>query len=558
MNVSLGAYETAVNAALAQMDADTVVSRIWNHDHTVWKTEPTEITNRLGWLRIAEAMRARVGEITALVDDVRAAGMTHALLLGMGGSSLAPEVMRATFGVKEGYLELAILDSTDPAYVLQYAKSLSIEKTLFIVATKSGGTAETLSGFKYFYNAATKAVGDAAGSHFVAITDPGSKLEDIARKYAFRKTFLNDPNIGGRYSALSFFGMVPAGLIGADVGLILERGVAAAAECAADVPIAQNAAAVLGAAMAELAGGGRDKLTFVSSRAIANIEDWIEQLVAESTGKEGKGVVPIVAEPFGDLSLYGDDRFFVYLKLAGGDGLDADVAALRDGGQPFITLEFADRYDLGRQFVLWEFATAVCGHRMGISPFDQPDVESAKIQAREMIEEFHAKGTLPAEAPAFSSGGVSVYGDVSASSVAEAIDGLVAGAGAGGYVSFQAYVNPSEAAQAALQELRAAVSRKTKFAATIGYGPRFLHSTGQLHKGDAGRGVFVQFTSDSPEDVPIPDEAGADASAMTFGVLEAAQALGDRRALLQAGRKVIRVHFGSDAPAGILEIAHAL
>jgi len=559
MKAVLGSYVASVDAALKGMDQTKVVSRIWEHDHTVWKPEPTEITNRLGWLGISADMKKNVAGINALVEAVRADGYTHALLLGMGGSSLAPEVMRKTFGVKRGYLDLAVLDSTDPGYVTGYAEALDCAKTLFIVSTKSGGTAETLSCFKFFYNRTAAAVGAAsAGAHFVAITDPGSKLEKLAADHSFRKTFLNDPNIGGRYSALSYFGMVPAGLIGADVNQILDRGIAAAAECGATVPASDNVAARIGVAMGELAKQGRDKLTFVTSPQISSFEDWVEQLIAESTGKEGTGVVPIVGEDPSNADVFGDDRVLAYLKLAGDTTHDAAVAALHKAGQPLLQVELADAYDLGRQYLVWELATAVAGAVLAINPFDQPNVESAKVQARAMIAEYQAKGALPAEEPAVRTAAADVYGAATGSDAGAAVKALVEGAPSGGYVSFHAYLTPGDDVTGALQRLRTAVSTKTKLAATIGYGPRFLHSTGQLHKGDGGRGVFVQFTTDHAADVAIPDEPGADASAMTFGVLQAAQALGDRKALEGAGRKVIRVHLKGNTAEGIAAIADAI
>ncbi len=559
LTVNLHDDQSAVDHAIAKIDEQRVISRIWQHDHTVWKPEPTEITNRLGWLTIAARMKDNLPAITALVADVQAAGYTHVLLLGMGGSSLAPEVFRLTFGVADGYLDLAVLDSTDPGTVLARAADLDLSKTLFIVSTKSGGTVETLSFFKYFYNCTVDELGQAnAGEHFVAITDPGSKLEALAKRLDFRATFLNDPNIGGRYSALSFFGLLPAALVGVDVDRLIDRAVAMAEQCAADQAVAENPGALLGAVMGELAKVGRDKVTLIAPPALASFGDWVEQLIAESTGKEGKGILPVVGESVGAPAAYGADRVFVYLQLAGDDSLDAAVNTLEQAGHPVVRVPLADRYDLGAQYFLWEFATAIAGYTLAINPFDQPNVESAKVIARDMVAAYHNAGKLPALMPTLEDGSITVYGDVTADSAGAALNTFLAQGAAGAYIAVMAYVQPTVTTDAALQALRAALSTQTKFAVTIGYGPRFLHSTGQLHKGDGGNGLFIQFTSDAPEDVAIPDEAGAPDSAMTFDVLKLAQALGDRQALLDAKRRVIRFHLGTDVVSGLNILTNVL
>jgi len=547
------AHGDAVNAALRAMDAERIIERIWAHDHTVWKPEPTEITNRLGWLRIADAMRESVDRMETLADDVRSAGYTQALLLGMGGSSLAPEMFRKTFGVAKGYLDLAVLDSTDPGAVRFHADRLDPQKTLFIVATKSGGTVETMSLLKFFYNWMASHVGaDRAGEHFVAITDGGSKLEDLADRHHFRDVFLNDPHIGGRYSALSYFGLVPAALIGADVAALLERATEMAIHCAADVGAEDNRAAFFGAVLGELSKMGRDKATIVASPALASFGDWVEQLIAESTGKEKKGILPVVGEPLGTPDAYGNDRLFMYLRLGSGDrALDGRVSALQAAGNPVVEASFHDRYDLGGQLFLWELAVAVAGHLLGINPFDQPNVEAAKVLAREMVAEYMAKGSLPKEVPSLTGHDIAVYGDVAGNTPADALDRFLQQAGAGCYVALQAYVQPAAATDAALLALRTRIRDRWRVATTLGYGPRYLHSTGQLHKGDAGHGLFIQFTADDRQDVPIPDEIGQQASSITFGVLKDAQALGDRRALLKAGRRVIRFHLGADVARGL-------
>jgi transaldolase/glucose-6-phosphate isomerase len=554
----LGSYQAAVDAALAEMADDRVVARIWAYDHTLWKPDPREIANRLGWLHTAEAMSENLHRLEELAGAVRADGYTHALLLGMGGSSLAPEVFRKTFGVGDGCLELAVLDSTDPGAVLAHAGRLDPARTLFVVSTKSGSTVETVSFFKFFYNRVAAAVGAGrAGEHFVAITDPGSKLTGLADRYRFRATFLNDPNIGGRYSALSYFGLLPAALVGVDVPRLLDSALAAARSCEPGVAAKDNPGLWLGAILGELAKAGRDKLTLVAAPQLASFGDWVEQLIAESTGKEGRGVLPVVGEPLGPPGVYGDDRLFACLRLDG--STDAAMKALEEAGHPAVSLRLGDCYGLGGQFFLWEMATAVASHLLSINPFDQPNVEAAKVLARRMVAEYTAKGTLPVEAPALTGDGIAVYGDpLAASSPAEALVAFLGQGQPGDYVALQAYVQPTVGADAALLALRTRLRDRSRLATTVGYGPRFLHSTGQLHKGDAGRGLFIQFTADDPQDVPIPDEAGEPSSSITFGVLKAAQALGDRQALLDAGRRVVRFHLGADVVGGLKRLTEAL
>jgi transaldolase/glucose-6-phosphate isomerase len=543
---SLGSYEARVSAALDEMAGDEIVARIWDHDHTVWKPAPGEITNRLGWLHTAEAMLDRVDCLESLVDVVQEAGYSDVLLLGMGGSSLAPEVFSRIFGPATGEgLKLTVLDSTDPDAILAQGAALDPARTLFVVSTKSGGTVETLSLFKYFYNQVVEALGvEEAGEHFVAITDPGSALAERAEGLDFREVFLNDPDIGGRYSALSYFGLVPAALVGVDVTRLLDRalGIVDATESWIEVP--DNPGAWLGAILGELAKAGRDKVTLIASSRLANFGDWVEQLIAESTGKEGKGILPVVGEVPGPPAVYGDDRLFVYLRLEDDDGPDAAVTVLEEAGYPVVRLDLKDLYDLGEQFFLWEFATAVAGYRLGINPFNQPNVESAKKRAREMVAAYRERGTLP--------------DDKAAPLTAAALNAFLDQARPGDYVSLQAYVQPRAETDAALLALRTRLRDRLKLATTVGYGPRFLHSTGQLHKGDAGNGLFIQFTSDPVRDADIPDEAGKPGSSMTFGVLKMAQALGDKQALREAGRRVVRFHLGTDVVQGLNELTEAL
>jgi glucose-6-phosphate isomerase len=500
------------------------------------------------------------------VDAVRESGYTHALLLGMGGSSMAPEVFRRAFGVSRGgsqtrpYLDLAVLDSTDPGAVLEYAERLDPSRTLFIVSTKSGGTVETFSFFKYFYDRVAEAVGaEGAGAHFIAITDPGSALEETAGKYGFRATFLNDPNIGGRYSALSHFGLVPAALVGVDVAKLLDRASTMAHNCdGCNCPVeGDNRGAWLGAVMGELAAAGRDKLTLLATPSLAAFGPWVEQLIAESTGKEGTGILPVAGEPPGQPEAYGDDRLFVSMSLRE-ETEDAAVEDLVRAGQPVVRIELEDPYDLGGEFFRWEMATAIAGRRLGINPFDQPSVEAAKALARQMVQEYREEGELPALAPTVREGEITVYSSSAAGSVESALEDFLAQSRPGDYVALQAYVQPSEETTSALELLRLRLRDRLRLATTVGYGPRFLHSTGQLHKGDAGNGLFFQFTADDERDAPIPDEAGTPGSSLTFGVLEEAQSLGDRQALLDAGRRVIRFHLGRDVDGGLRRLAEGL
>ena len=542
---NLGMYESLVEQALFEITEEKVLSRIWTHDHTVWKPDPTEISNRLGWLHSAEEMMGSIHELTSLVQSVQADGYTHALLLGMGGSSLAPEVFRKTFGVQAGHLDLAVLDSTDPGAVLAQEQNLDLGKTLFIVSTKSGSTVETLSFFKYFYNQVMASLGKSeAGRHFIAITDPGSYLVELAETCKFRETFLNDPNIGGRYSALSFFGLVPAALLGMDIHVLLDRAFTAARGCEASSMVEENLCARLGVIMGELAKAGRDKVTFVLSPQIQSFGDWVEQLIAESTGKEGKGILPVVREPPGPPEVYGDDRLFIHVKMAGDQTYDTALAMLEHSGHPVVQIKLQNLYDLGVQFCQWEFATAIVGERLGINPFDQPNVEAAKKLAKEMVNEYTSKGRLPEADPTPLS--------------PERLQTFLGGADQGAYVAIQAYLQPTSRVEGALNQFREEIRNRTGLPTTLGFGPRYLHSTGQLHKGDAGKGLFIQFTGDDRFDIPIPNEAGSSESALTFGVLKAAQAMGDQQALLKRGRKVIRFHLGQDARSGLQMLTRSL
>jgi glucose-6-phosphate isomerase len=548
----------AAGEACRALAAGRVVERILRKDHALWKPEPREIANRLGWLDSPWAMQRRLAEIASVVEGVRADGFNFALLLGMGGSSLAPEVFRKVFGAADGFLDLAVLDSTDPGAVLARAERLDLKRTLFIVSTKSGGTVETFSFMRYFYNLVAEKLGaEETGRHFLAITDPGSALADLAREHRYRHTFLNDPEIGGRYSALSCFGLVPAALIGMDVGLLLDRA-AAAADCEFANQSEDMSGAALGALLGEFAAQGRDKLTFVFSPRLVAFGDWVEQLLAESTGKEGEGILPVVGEEIGPPAVYGGDRLFCSIRLARDAAGEAQLNALAEAGHPVVDLELADPHDLGGQCFFWEMATAAAGWRLAINPFDQPDVEAAKVLARKMIAEYREKGAMPVETPSLKGPGLSIYGDPDARKPEEILAAFLGQAKPGAYAALQAYLTPSPGMDGLLQRLRMRIRDRFHLVTTVGYGPRFLHSTGQLHKGDAGRGLFIQFTADDPRDAPIPNELARPESALTFGILKQAQAFGDRQAQLNAGRRAIRIHLHRDPADGISRLTAAL
>lgn len=563
----IGDYESSIINALEKLKKERIVPRIWKHDHSVWKPEPTEIINRLGWLHSSDVMMDAIDEISSFTDEIKHEGFRHALLLGMGGSSLAPKVFRHIFGVKPGYLDLAVLDSTTPGTVLNFARNLDPEKTLYIASTKSGETVEALSFTKYFYNQVLNRVGvKKVGKHFIAITDPGSGLESLAKELKFRHLFLNDPNIGGRFSALSYFGLVPAGLIGVDLKLLLDRAQtklerSGTANTSLD---ADFSAHLLGTIIGELAQKGRDKLTFIMSPSIALFGDWVEQLVAESTGKEGKGILPVVAEAKLSPDDYGDDRLFIYLKIKGDDSYNKQVKTLIESGFPIVQIDWDDKYDLGKEFFRWEMATAIAGYFLKINPFDQPNVEAAKSQARKIVVVYQEQGRLPESRPSLETNGVMIFTNDNVNGLENALGKFLAKANSGhneeprSYVAIQAFIQPKKETDAALQELRIRIEKKYKLATTIGYGPRFQHSTGQLHKGDSGNGLFIQITSNFSEDAPIPDQAGLDSSSISFGVLVLAQALGDQQALFDVGRKVIRFHLSEDVVACIQKLSEAI
>jgi len=530
---------------LSKLSEEKIVERIWNKDYTVWDDNPDEISNRLGWLDSVETTSKAINEIKEFVQSVIKDGFTHALLMGMGGSSLAPEVFRLTFGVGEEYLDLAVIDSTHPDAVKEFSNKINFDKTLFIVSTKSGGTVETISFLKYFYNKTLKEIGkDNAGNHFTAITDPGSGLEEMAKELKFRKIFLNDPNIGGRYSVLSLFGMVPAALVGIDLDKFLTKTKMMVEECKNDK---NNSAAELGVILGALSNEGIDKVTFITSPKIKFLGAWIEQLVAESTGKNGKGILPVDLEDVLATEYYSMDRLFVYMKMKNDSTYNAQINDLKDAGFPIIEIELKDIYDLGKEYFRWEFATVIAGWALSIQPFDQPNVESAKVVARKMMDEYKEKGELPELNPNFTDDDISVSGNIKSDNLKDALNEFLQNVTVEkSYVAIQAYLKPKKETTNHLQSIRTAIQKKFKVATTVGYGPRFLHSTGQLHKGDAGNGLFIQIIGDPNDDLPIPDVPQSNESSISFGVLIKAQVMGDREALVENNRQVITIDLGND------------
>ncbi len=533
---SLATLQPAVDARLAALQKDDAPRRLWAKDSTLWSSDPAkrdEIRDRLGWLSVAEQMLEHVQEFRDLARDGRT--YSDVVLLGMGGSSLCPDVLRNTFGSTKGHPKLHVLDTTDPATILGVRAKIRIQDTLFIVASKSGETTETLSHFAYFWNEINKNGGSGAagraGRHFAAITDPGTSLEKLAKEHGFRWIFRNPPDIGGRYSALSYFGLVPGALIGVNVEEMLERAVEMAHSCADSVPADKNPGVWLGAVMGELATRGRNKVTLIASPKVATFGYWVEQLIAESTGKQGKGIVPIEGEPVGKPALYGDDRVFVYIRMDG-DAPNRAVRALEKAGQPVVTLTLRDKLDLGGEFLRWEIATAIAGAVLRIDAFDQPNVQESKDNTKKVLASFKSRGKLP---PADS---------VPASRSKSGIKSLLDRGKDGAYLAIMAYTTRTPRSEAAIDAIRTSVRDRKHIASTAGYGPRFLHSTGQLHKGGPRTGLFLQIVQDDTRDVAIPGQPYG------FSILKQAQSLGDLQSLSSRRLPVVRVTLGRDAAAG--------
>jgi len=559
ISYSLGEYQNSIISALDKMRRDNIIARIWAKDYTVWKPAPDEITNRLGWLDASAETLEKINYIRATLEPFTNGSINDVVLLGMGGSSLAAEVFNKIFGSAAGHPQLHIMDTTDPVLISQLTKRLDLEKTLFLVSSKSGTTLEITSLFHYFYNLTLEKMGSSAGSRFILITDEGSPMIKTAQELSLRHTFLNNPAIGGRYSALSLPGIIPAAIIGVDVEILLLTAITAAQREKVDNFSRELAAtgAVLGATLGTLAQRGRNKITFIMSPQWAPLGNWLEQLIAESTGKEGKGILPVLDEPLADPRFYSRDRVFVFFQ-DGADDNSPKVAGLAAAGHPVITIRPHDRYDLGGQMFLWEMATTVAGHILGINPFDQPGVEAAKKYARLIIDSYREHKGLPSELPSLTTPECVIYGGPPAAAFAGVLKNFLSAAAKNDYVCLQVYLSPTPEVDEALQSLREKIFAKHGLAVTIGYGPRYLHSTGQLHKGDSGNGLFIQLTADDLLDIKIPDRIGVADSTLTFGALKAAQAQGDWQALKDAKRRIIRFHWKANPAAGLKKLTEFL
>ena len=546
-DLRLGRYEAAVEARLSKWAEEEFGRRFWEKDHHAWYPQPMpELTDRLGWLELPDTMTAETGRLSRFARQVAEEGYREAVVLGMGGSSLAPEVYSRTFGHAFGRPAVIVLDSTHPDAVRALAGRLDPERSLCVVSSKSGTTTETLSFFRYFW-----ALLPGQGRHFVAVTDPGTPLEKLARERGFREVFNAPEDVGGRYSALTPFSLVPAAFLGVDVGRLLSHARVMAQACRPAVEAGANPGLRLGAAMGELARAGRDKLTFVTSHSLESFPDWLEQLVAESTGKtvlaggERRGIVPVVGEPLGPPEAYGEDRFFAALFLAGDDVSTVEVRlqALEDAGHPVARFRLADRYDLGAEMFRWETATAAAGAVLELNPFDQPDVQLAKELTNEAMKKA-AAGSRKTRGAAVAA--------ADARALSTALAGWLEGVRPGDYLGIHAYLPPRPQTTEALRALQADLHARTRLAVTLGYGPRFLHSTGQLHKGGPDRCRFLQLVDEPAEDLAVPE------TRYTFGALIRAQAEGDRQALKQRGRTVLRVQLGGDDAAGLQSLRSAL
>ena len=551
--------QTDVEAVLENWRATGKVARLWDGDASLWTG--ADEGRWLGWLHVPGEQLGHADELRGLATGARADGFQQALLLGMGGSSLAPEVLAETFGAENGGAALRVLDSTDPAEVRAAESAIDLERTLFFVSSKSGSTLEPNVLKKYFLAKARDVVGPAAPARFVAITDPGSALEREARDDGFRAVLHGRETIGGRYSALSSFGMAPGAVAGVDVVEMLERARRAALACSPRTPAAENPGLLLGAVLGVATLAGRDKLTLVASPGIADFGAWLEQLLAESTGKDGKGVIPVDAEPLGTPAAYGEDRLFAYLRLESEADPDQDTAldALRAAGHPVVRIDLQERLDLGTQFFVWQFATAVAGALLGVNPFDQPDVEASKVRTRELTAEYEQTGALPPDQPILEEAGLSAYADqrnAEALGRHSSLDALLAAhlgrVQDGDYVALLSYIERSPEHEQALTEIRTVVRDRTRAATCVGFGPRFLHSTGQAYKGGPNTGVFLQITCDDVVDLDIPGNG------YSFGVVKAAQARGDLDVLAERGRRALRLHIGFDVEAGLRSLGGAV
>jgi transaldolase/glucose-6-phosphate isomerase len=551
---------TDVNASLQDWKKNGKVKRLWQKDASLWTG--TDEDKWLGWLDITEQQIEDIDKLKQVAADIKKAGFKNALLLGMGGSSLCPEVLRMTFGKAAGYPDLHVLDSTDPAQIKSIEESVDLASTICIVSSKSGSTLEPNIYKQYFFDRVKAKVGDKeVGNRFIAITDPGSKMQRVADKDKFRKTFMGVPSIGGRYSALSNFGMVPAAVMGIDVAKFLKNTKQMVDACGENTDATTNPGVILGTILGIAANQGRDKITFVTSPGIFDLGAWLEQLIAESTGKSGKGIIPVDRELLAKPDIYGNDRVFAYLRLESEPDKEQSVAvdALAKAGQPVVRIVLPDIYSLGQEFFRWEIATAVAGSLIGINAFNQPDVEASKTETRKLTTEYETTGKLPSESPFFTGDGAKLYADLKNAAALKG-GGTLAGflkkhlarIGEGDYFAVLGYITMNVAHEEALQSIRLAVRDNKKVATVLGFGPRFLHSTGQAYKGGPNSGVFLQITCDDAVDILVPGQK------YTFGVVKSAQARGDFAVLAERGRRALRVHLGKDVAAGLATLADAV
>ncbi|MEI2580192.1 bifunctional transaldolase/phosoglucose isomerase [Scytonema sp. PRP1] len=558
------ALNTAVEASLDDWQKNGKIRRLWAQDATLWTG--ADENKWFGWLGITEDQLAHIEHLKQLAQEVQNLEFTHVLLLGMGGSSLCPEVMKLTFGKAQGFPELLVLDSTDPAQIKAIESQIDLTKTLFIVSSKSGSTLEPNIFKQYFFDRVQQIVGaESAGNRFIAVTDPGSKLQHIAEGDDFRHIFFGVPSIGGRYSALSNFGMVPAAAIGVDVAKFLNTAEVMVHSCASSVPAKENPGVVLGSILGVLAKQGRDKVTLITSPGIADLGAWLEQLLAESTGKDGKGLIPVDREPLGTPDVYGSDRIFAYIRLdsAPDSAQDAAVTVLEQAGQPVVRIAIADSYQLGQEFFRWEIATAVAGSIIGINAFNQPDVEASKIVTRQLTDEYEKTGKLPPESPIFTVNDIQLFSDPKNAAALKEVVGTAESLTnylrahlnrlqAGDYFALLAYIERNDIHQAQLQDIREKIRDAKQVATCLGFGPRFLHSTGQAYKGGPNSGVFLQITCDDATDLPVPQQK------YTFGVVKAAQARGDFHVLAERERRALRILLGKDVQASLATLKTAI
>ena len=550
----------AVSASFDDWARGNKIARLWQKDAALWTG--TDENSWLGWLNITQEQLAHIDALQGIAREVKAAKFKHILLLGMGGSSLCPEVLRMTFGKVAAFPELHVLDSTDPAQIKAVEKKLDLKKTLCIVSSKSGSTLEPNIFKQYFFERIkTKVSAAEVGSHFIAITDPGSKMQQVAEADKFRRIFHGVPSIGGRYSALSNFGMVPAAVMGLDVAKFLKLTQEMVQACGPSSAPSANPGVILGTILGVAAKSGRDKLTIIASPGIFDLGAWLEQLIAESTGKVGKGIIPVDREKLAKPQLYGNDRVFAYLRLASkpNKAQDAAVAAIEKAGHPVVRITLPNTYAIGQELFRWEIATAVAGSIIGINAFNQPDVEASKVETRKLTTEYESTGKLPPESPFFENAGVKLFADErntsalsGAGKLPDILRAHLSRIGSGDYFALLGYIPMNDADEKILQVIRLAVRDRKKVATCLGFGPRFLHSTGQAYKGGPNSGVFLQITCDDAADLPVPGQK------YTFGVVKAAQARGDFNVLAERGRRALRVHLGKNLKSGLNLLSKAV